>query len=94
MIPHESKTTDNHNTIKKWVEDRYGEPALVDGIVDKGKAGEMLRINFHDRSTESLNVISWELFFEIFEDNNLELLYQEETTDGDESKFYKFVNKK
>lgn len=93
MCSHETKTTDNHDTIKKWVEERYGEPALVEGVVDKEKAGEMLRIHFRGNAKESLEDISWDLFFEIMEENSLEFLYQEKTTDGDQSKFCKLTNK-
>lgn len=92
MSSHESKTTDNHNTIKKWIEERDGEPALVEGIVDKEKAGEMLRIDFKDNSEGPLNTISWEKFFEIFDENNLEFLYQGKTQDGGKSKFCKFID--
>lgn len=90
----ETKTTDNHDIIKKWAEERYGEPALVEGVVDKGKEGEMLRIHFSDNADESLKDISWELFYKIFDDNNLAFLYQETTIDGDQSKFCEFINKK
>ena len=89
----ESKTTDNHEIIQNWVEERSGQPALADGIIDKGKAGRMLRINFSSNTKEGLNDISWELFFEIFDENNLAFLYQEENIDGDQAKFYKIINK-
>lgn len=89
----ELKTTDNHDTIKNWVEERYGNPALIEGIVDKGKAGEMLRINFQNQTKESLKDISWDLFFEIFDRNNFALLYQEETVDGAQSKHFEFINR-
>ncbi|RXJ44344.1 hypothetical protein [Gelidibacter gilvus] len=89
----ESKITDDHDIIKKWTEERYGEPALVEGVVDKVKAGEMLRIHFSDNADETLKDISWELFYEIFDENNLAFLYQEKTIDGVESKFYKFITR-
>ena len=53
----------------------------------------MLRINFSSNTKEGLNDISWELFFEIFDENNLAFLYQEENIDGDQAKFYKIINK-
>ncbi len=93
MSTQESKTTHNHNTIKNWIEEREGEPALVDGVIEEGKAGEMLRIDFHGPKNEILNSISWELFFQIFDENNLELLYREITLDGELDKFYEFIKK-
>lgn len=93
MSKYESKTTDDHQTIKDWVEEREGKPALVDGVVDKDGGGGMLRIDFLDGSEGSLNDISWDKFFEIFDDNNLLFLYQEETKDGETSRFCKFIDK-
>ena len=93
MSKDELKTTQNHSTIKSWVKERDGEPALVDGVIEKGKAGEMLRIDFHAHTNETLNSISWELFFQIFDENNLELLCREITADGELNKFYEFIKK-
>lgn len=93
MSSHESKTTDNHDTIKNWVEERHGEPGVVEGVVDKEKAGEMLRIYFPGPTEESVKNISWEVFFKIFDENNLAFLYQEEIIDGDQSTFCKIINK-
>lgn len=94
MNPDEYKTTENHDTIQEWVEKRYGNPALVEGIVDKGNAAAMLRMNFHDHQNEGLKDISWELFFEIFDENDLLFLYQEGIPNGDENKSYKFMIKR
>lgn len=89
-----SKTT-NHETIKEWVEARNGKPALVKGTGngDTGKGGGLLRINFPGGAEESLENIEWKKFFTIFDENNLQFLYQEETKDGEESRFFKFINK-
>ena len=35
----------------------------------------------------------WDTFFEIFDDSELEFLYQEKTKDGGTSRFNKFVSK-
>ena len=93
MAKHESKTTTDHNTIKKWVEARDGKPAVVKGTGDNGKGGGLLRINFPGGAEDSLENIDWDQFFTIFDENNLEFLYQEETKDGGESRFFKFVGK-
>lgn len=89
----ESKTTDNHITIKKWAEERDGKPALMDGIVPENGGGEMLRINFMGGSEGPMNQISWDKFFEIFENNNLLFLYEDEIKVGEKSKFHKFIKK-
>ncbi|MDT0645059.1 hypothetical protein RM545_00010 [Zunongwangia sp. F260] len=93
MATQDSKTTKDHKTIQKWAEERDGKPAIVKGTGDSGKAGGLLRIDFPGGAEESLEELSWDKFFTIFDENNLQFLYQEETKDGSKSRFNKFVNK-
>lgn len=72
--------------MKKWVEERDGEPGVVEGVVDRENEGEMLRIHFPGHSKENLDNTFWEQFLEIFVESNLELLFQEKTTEGEGSK--------
>ena len=89
---HESKTTTNHEEIRSWVEERGGHPAQVKGTEKGGSA--LLRIDYPGFSGEDrLEEISWDEFFEIFDENNLAFLYQEKTEDGGLSRFSKFVNR-
>jgi hypothetical protein len=54
-----------------------------------------LRIDYPGYSgDETLEPISWEEFFEGFEENELAFLYQEETKRGDESRFSKLISRK
>jgi len=87
-----SKTTTDHDEIREWVEERGGHPAIVKGTEKRDSA--LLRIDYPGYSGEDrLEEISWEEFFEIFDENKLAFLYQEETQDGGESRFSKFVNR-
>jgi len=89
----ESKTTTDHDEIKKWVESRGGKPATVKGTGDGEEAG-VLRIDFPGYSGEdSLEPISWDEFFEKFEENKLKFLYQDKTADGKESRFSKLISR-
>ncbi|NJW51349.1 hypothetical protein [Salinimicrobium oceani] len=92
MAKSDSKTTKDHNTIKKWTEARDGKPAVVESTANNEKGGGLLRINFPGYAEDNLKNISWEEFFKIFDENNLQFLYQEETKDGGESRFFKFVS--
>ena len=92
MAKHESKTTKDHSTVKKWAEDRNGKPAVVESTSNSSEGGGLLRINFPGYAEDNLKNISWEEFFEIFDENNLQFLYQEEKQDGQESRFFKFVS--
>ena len=85
-----SNTTTDHKVIRKWVERRQGRPAVVKGT--EGKDGEgILRIEF--RENDKLDDIDWDTFFETFDDRELAFLYQDKTSDGKESRFFKFVKR-
>lgn len=86
----QSQTTTNHEEIKKWVEKRNGQPAVVKN--DKDGITGILRIDFPGYSGEdSLEPIDWDEFFKIFDERNLKFLYQDATADGGLSRFNKFV---
>jgi hypothetical protein len=87
----ESKTTTNHDEIRRWVEERGGRPAAVTETGGDGDAG-ILRIDFGDED-EGLREISWDEFFNTFDESNLAFLYQDETNEGSESRFNKFVSR-
>ena len=83
----ESKTTTNHEEIRRWVEDRGGHPAKV-------KDTEVLRIDYPGFSgEESLEEITWEQFFDGFEKNKLAFLYQDRLESGETSRFSKLIDR-
>jgi hypothetical protein len=82
----EAQTTTDHDRIREWAESRGGRPAMV----DTDRPGGILRIDFGEPE-ENLEQISWDRFFEIFEENALAFLHQEKTSDGGTSRFNKFV---
>jgi hypothetical protein len=85
--------TTDHDTIRRWVEERGGRPAAVKGTGNGGDAG-ILRIDFPGRGDdEALQEISWDEFFDKFEESNLAFLYQDTTKGGAESRFSKFVRR-
>lgn len=81
-----SKTTTDHEEIKKWVEERDGRPSKV----KTSNSGGILRIDFAEPD-DKLEQIEWDEFFEIFDKNNLAFLYQEETSGNKTSRFSKFI---
>jgi hypothetical protein len=84
----EAKTTTNHDEIRQWAEARGGKPSRVRESGDGG----VLRIDF-GKPEEGLEEIGWDEFFEIFDENDLEFLYQDRTKDGGTSRFNKLVNR-
>lgn len=88
-----SKTTTDLKEIKKWAEEREGHPAKVKGVGD-GKDDGIIRIDFPGYSGEdSLEEISWDDWYKIFQERKLSFLYQDETSGGKESRFFKLVNR-
>lgn len=89
----ESKTTTSHNVIRRWVEKRGAHPATVKTTA-RGEEAGVLRIDFPGYSgKETLEEISWDEFFEKFDDKKLAFLYQEQTASGRLSRFCKIVNR-
>ena len=91
-----SDTTTDHDTIKKWAEDRGGKPATVEGTEKGGDDAGLIRLMFpdsKDADDDKLTEISWDDWFEKFEESKLALLYQEETSDGKKSSFNKLVKR-
>lgn len=88
-----SQTTIDHDEIRKWAEERGAKPARVSGTGGEGDVG-MIRLDFPGFTGEgSLEEISWEEFFDAFEENQLALVYQETTAEGQRSNFNKLVGR-
>ncbi len=88
-----SHSTVDHDEIRNWVERHGGRPVRVRGTGGKGDPG-LLRIDFPGGADESkLEPISWEDWFEKFEENKLSFLYQEKKASGEDSTFFKLINR-
>ena len=86
-----TNVTSDHEEIRQWAEERGAKPACVRGTGGKGDTG-VLRLDFPGYSgAESLQPISWDDFFEKFDEQGLALLYQESTAKGQKSNFNKIV---
>lgn len=91
-MPGENHTTTDHDEIRGWAEARGGKPAAVSSTGD-GDPG-ILRIRFPGYGEdEALEDITWDEWFEKFDEERLALVYQEETADGDTSTFNKLVSR-
>jgi hypothetical protein len=89
----ETKTTTDHDEIRQWVEEHDGSPASVSGTDSGGDAG-VLRIDFPGGAGEDqLEHLSWDDWFAKFDENNLAFLYQTQKASGEDSTFFKLVNR-
>jgi ferritin-like metal-binding protein YciE len=86
-----SNVTTDHDQIRRWAEERKATPACVRGTGKRGDSG-IIRLDFPGYSGgESLQKISWDDWFEKFDDQGLALLYQDRTAGGQKSNFNKLV---
>ncbi len=86
-----SQTTTDHEQIRQWAEDRGAHPACVRGTGGGEDIG-MIRLDFPGYSGgDSLEEITWDEFFEKFDEQGLALLYQDTTARGQKSNFNKLI---
>src|SRR5437868_4574311 len=87
-----SRVLTDHDEIRQWVEERGATPATVERTGSEDDPG-ILRIDFPGYSGEnSLEPISWDDFFQKFDERGLALVYQD-TTRGQKSNFNKLVSR-
>jgi hypothetical protein len=88
-----SLTTTDHDTIRRWAEERGGKPSEVISTAREDDVG-IIRIDFPGYGGEGkLREISWEDWFRKFDEASLALVYEEETSDGQRSNFNKLVGR-
>ncbi|QDU82289.1 hypothetical protein Pla110_40440 [Polystyrenella longa] len=86
-------TTTNPEVIQLWTTDRGGVPAAVEETQKKGDPG-ILRIHFPEEGSEdTLTEISWDNFFQKFEEAKLAFVYDIRTESGELSRFSKLISR-
>jgi hypothetical protein len=84
-----ANTTTDHNQIRRWAERHGGKPAAVKST-HRGDDPGILRLMFpkapHSEH-DALEEISWDEFFEKFDESKLALVYE------DDSNFSKLVSR-
>ena len=89
-----SKTTTDHDEIRRWVEEHGGKPAAVKDTGENRDDPGILRIDMPGGAgDEYFDHISWDEWFEKFEESKLAFVYQEEKADGSDSTFFKLVSR-
>jgi hypothetical protein len=90
-----AKVTTDHDEIRAWAEARGGRPAVVRSTHGKGGTG-IIRLEFPgapNAKDQNLEEISWEEFFDKFDEAKLALLYEEERPGGERSNFNKLIGR-
>jgi hypothetical protein len=76
-----AETTTDHDAIREWAEDKGGKPAAVKRTHNDDDVG-IIRIMFPDAPNsehDALVEVSWEEFFEEFEERELALLFEKDS---------------
>ncbi|MEU8318889.1 hypothetical protein AB0C33_11015 [Nonomuraea sp. NPDC048881] len=89
--PGRSLVTTDHDVIQEWAHARGAKPATVPGTEHQGRAG-VLRFDFPGYGGNDLAEISWEEWFETFDQRKLNFIYQEHKKDGKQSNFFRLEN--
>lgn len=90
----DTRSTTSHDKIRAWAEQHEAVPATVRGTMDDGGPGVLtLDVVGYGAGEEELEHIEWDVWFEKFEDSQLAFLYQQEKTSGEDSTFFKLVDR-
>jgi hypothetical protein len=88
-----SKTTTDHDEIRRWVEAHDGRPAAVRDTGADGDPG-VLRIDFPGGAgADALETLDWDDWFRKFDESGLAFLYQEHKASGEDSTFFKLIER-
>jgi hypothetical protein len=91
--PATSRMLTDHTEIRRWAEQRRARPAAVRSPFSDDYIG-MIRLDFPGyRGEDSLAEISWDEWFEDFDDRNLALVVHDQAADGQPSIFHKLVRR-
>jgi hypothetical protein len=88
-----TKTTQDHNEVRRWAEERGARPAAVSATETDDRTG-IIRLEFlgaPKAKDKALEEISWDEWFDKFDANGLEFTYQEKTAAGEKSNFNKLT---
>jgi hypothetical protein len=85
----------DHEEIQQWAEDRGAVPTCVRGTGGRARRDTgMIRLEFPRFGEEpKLQPISWDDWFQKFDDSGLAVMVQDETASGERSNFNKLVKR-
>ncbi len=83
-----NRMTIDHELVRAWAENREGYPGRAKGVGEEGT----LKIGFKEKES-GLEKVTWEEFFEIFDENDLAFVYESGANDDKSNRFFKFVRR-
>lgn len=92
-MPGERKVLTDHDEIRAWAEERSATPSQVASTATEDDVG-IIRLDFPGYTGEgTLEAIEWDQWFEKFDENELALIVQQTTAEGEPSNFNKLVKR-
>ncbi|MFC6906640.1 hypothetical protein ACFQGH_15700 [Halalkalicoccus tibetensis] len=85
----ETRMTTDHGTIRNWIESNDLAVARTAETARNRSGG--LTVVTEGRTDDSIKEVSWDEFFETFEDEGLAFVYRTETMGPEEQLYYEFV---
>lgn len=93
MAEHDTHATTDHDRIRRWAEDHGAAPATVRGT-GSGEPGVLtMDVVGYGADEEELEHLDWDTWLAKFEESELAFLYQDEKKGGEESTFFKLVDR-
>jgi hypothetical protein len=93
-MDYKTHETTNHSTIEHWVSNREGKPVrLREESKEPGLRPITIFFPKQDRPLYNLEEISWNEFFDFFEEKGLSFLYKDNEADGGVSHYFKMKNR-
>jgi len=89
--PGRSLVTRNHDVIRRWADQRGAVPSTVPDSEHDGHLG-VLRLDFPGYGGDGLEEVSWDEWFGTFDERGLNFIFQEHTSDGSDSNFFRLEN--
>jgi hypothetical protein len=90
-LPGHILATRTYEIIRRWAEERHGQPATVPGTEHGGRPG-VLRFVFRGYDGNKLQPISWDDWFKTVDGRNLVFVFQEYQKAGNLSNFFRLDN--
>jgi hypothetical protein len=93
MSAAKTRVLTDHDEIRKWAEARGAKAASVARTANRDDPG-VIRLDFPGYTGEgTLESISWDEWFDKFDESGLALIVQDTTAEGERSNFNKLVRR-
>ena len=94
MSSSDTRTTTDHTAIQDWAKEHDAVPAAVRGTTDEASLGVLtFDVRGYGADETDLQHVEWDEWLQAFEDNGLAFVYQEQKASGEDSTFFRLVNR-